>query len=99
MPRLRVERSIGHDEVEEMTCAELVELVTDYLESVLEPAEVARIHEHLSECDTCEIYLSQVRAAIRITSSPPSEEMTSEAEEGFLRIYQRWLTERADHDS
>jgi predicted anti-sigma-YlaC factor YlaD len=85
--------------VEEVKCAELVELVTDYLESVLEPAEVARIHKHLSGCDSCESYLSQVRVAIRVTSSLPSEEMTREAEGDILRIHQRWLVERADHDS
>lgn len=86
-------------EWEELRCADLVELITDYLESALAPTEVARIHKHLSICDSCESYLSQVRVAIRVTSSLPSEEMAREAEGDILRIHQRWLAERVDHDS
>jgi RNA polymerase sigma-70 factor (ECF subfamily) len=93
MPELRVGRG-GANEVAPITCAELVEKVTDYLEEVLAPAEVARIHEHLSVCDSCETYLTQVRSAIRVTCSTPSEEMTHEAEEKISRIYQRWLAEK-----
>lgn len=99
MPKLRIGGASAMTGAEEVKCEELVELVTDYLESVLEPAEVARIHKHLTVCDSCESYLSQVCVAIRVTSSLPSEEMTREAEEDILRIHQRWLAEGADHGS
>jgi RNA polymerase sigma-70 factor, ECF subfamily len=92
MPIPGVGRSIDYSEVAPITCAELVEKVTDYLEDVLEPAEVIRIHEHLSVCDTCENYIAQVRSAIRVTCSVPEEEVTHETEGGVSRIYQRWLT-------
>jgi hypothetical protein len=85
-------------DVEEITCAELVERVTDYLEDVLKPADIARIHAHLPSCDSCKNYLSQVRVAIRITSCLPNEEMTRKADAEILNIYRKLLAERGSRD-
>jgi anti-sigma factor RsiW len=49
----------------ELSCRELVELVTDYLEGVLTAAERMRFEAHLSECDGCEAYLEQMLLTIR----------------------------------
>ena len=38
-----------------MTCAELVELVTAFLEGALDPDTERRFIEHLAVCDGCEI--------------------------------------------
>ena len=43
-----------------MPCRELVELVTDYLEDRLSPADRARFEAHLAECEYCETYLDQM---------------------------------------
>jgi anti-sigma factor RsiW len=53
--------------VEDLACRELVELVTDYLEGALAPAERARFEAHLADCPGCERYLEQLRATIAIT--------------------------------
>jgi anti-sigma factor RsiW len=53
--------------VEELTCQELVELVTDYLEGALPPGQRARFDAHLAECPGCQIYLEQMRATIALT--------------------------------
>jgi len=47
-----------------MTCRDLVELVTDYLEGVLGPADRARFEAHLDGCEGCRAYLGQMRATI-----------------------------------
>ena len=52
-----------------MTCQELVELVTDYLEGALPREEVARFEEHLAVCPGCETYLDQVRSTIAVTGA------------------------------
>jgi anti-sigma factor RsiW len=49
-----------------MTCQELVELVTDYLEGALTREDVARFEAHLSVCPGCETYLAQVKATIAL---------------------------------
>ena len=50
-----------------MTCQELVELVTDYLEGVLPREDVARFEEHVAACPGCATYLEQVEATIALT--------------------------------
>jgi anti-sigma factor RsiW len=52
-----------------ITCAELVELTTDYLESALPPAERCRVDRHLAACDGCSTYFNQLRTTIRLTST------------------------------
>jgi anti-sigma factor RsiW len=51
----------------DLSCQELVELVTDYLEGALEPEDVARFEAHLAACPGCETYLEQMRTTIAVT--------------------------------
>ena len=48
----------------EMSCKELVELVTDYFEGTLPPAERERFEAHLGTCSGCTNYLQQMRQTI-----------------------------------
>jgi anti-sigma factor RsiW len=48
-----------------MPCRELVELVTDYLEGRLSPADRARFEANIDDCEYCETYLEQIRETIR----------------------------------
>jgi anti-sigma factor RsiW len=49
-----------------MTCQELVELVTDYLEDALSREDVARFEAHVAACPGCDAYLAQVEATIAL---------------------------------
>jgi anti-sigma factor RsiW len=49
---------------EELTCQELVGLVTDYLEEALTPEERGRFEAHLPRCPHCRLYLEQMRQTI-----------------------------------
>ena len=49
-----------------MTCKELVELVTDYLEGVLGRGERRRFEAHLAACEGCAAYFEQIRRTIRL---------------------------------
>jgi anti-sigma factor RsiW len=75
---------------EALSCQELTELVTDYLEGALPIAERARFDEHLAECQTCEIYLEQIRETIRLTGTLTPDELSSEAEEALLHAFRDW---------
>ena len=50
-----------------MTCQELVELVTDYLEGALPREDVTRFEAHVAACPGCETYLAQVQTTIALT--------------------------------
>ena len=49
---------------EHITCQEVVELVTDYLEGTLGPHETALFEQHLNFCDGCDWYVDQMRTTI-----------------------------------
>ena len=51
---------------EPMTCQQLVELVTDYFEGAMVPAERDRFEAHLKVCPGCEYYLEQMRTTMRL---------------------------------
>ena len=50
--------------VEPISCQEVVELVTDYLEGAMSPEDVARFDHHLSLCEGCVFYVDQIRMTI-----------------------------------
>lgn len=47
-----------------ISCQELVELVTAYLEGALDPPTRMRIESHLRRCDGCATYLEELRSTI-----------------------------------
>jgi predicted anti-sigma-YlaC factor YlaD len=53
-----------------MTCEALVELVTDHLESALDPQTEQRLRDHLALCDGCERYLDQIRHTVDMLRTP-----------------------------
>jgi anti-sigma factor RsiW len=76
-----------------MPCRELVELVTDYLENRLTPAERARFEEHLADCDPCRAYLDQFRETIRMLGRLPEEALSAEARDALLSAFRGWSRE------
>jgi anti-sigma factor RsiW len=50
----------------DLSCQELVELVTDYLEGALPREDRARFEAHVAACSGCETYVSQMRAMIAL---------------------------------
>jgi predicted anti-sigma-YlaC factor YlaD len=50
--------------VDEVTCRQFVELVTEYFEGALEPRTLSQVEEHLAMCDWCDTYLEQMQATI-----------------------------------
>jgi predicted anti-sigma-YlaC factor YlaD len=47
-----------------MTCEQLVELVTDYLEGALSDEERERFEEHIELCPMCRVHLDRMRGLI-----------------------------------
>jgi anti-sigma factor RsiW len=50
----------------ELSCRELVELVTDYLEDRLPAGERARFEAHLADCEGCVNHLGQIEVTLRV---------------------------------
>jgi predicted anti-sigma-YlaC factor YlaD len=78
----------------EITCRELVELVTEYLEGAMEPSERARLDEHLSGCRSCRHYLKQMRGTIKTVGQLREESVTPEAQDALLDVFRAWKQNR-----
>ena len=50
----------------DLTCRELVELVTDYLDGALPDAERARFEAHAAACEGCDRYVEQIRITVAL---------------------------------
>ncbi len=75
---------------DEMTCKELVELVTDYLEDAL-PEEVrVRMESHLSGCEGCRTYLEQMRQTIQLTGELREDHLSSQQRDDLLKLFHDW---------
>ena len=73
-----------------MSCRELVELVTAYLENALSRSDRMRFEAHISGCDACTSYLEQMRTTIRLTGTLRVDDLSREAEEALLRAFREW---------
>ena len=76
--------------VESLSCQELVELVTDYLEGVLAPADLRRFEQHIDGCGNCTTYLAQMRETIRITGTLTPDDLSPDAERELLALFSAW---------
>jgi len=74
----------------EMTCKELVELVTEYLEGTLAEDLRTRLEQHLAGCDGCTNYLEQMRQTIRLTGKVREENLTPTQREDLLCLFRDW---------
>jgi anti-sigma factor RsiW len=81
-------------DVYELTCQELVELVTDYIEGVLSAQDKTRFEHHLSECPGCNAYLSQMRKTIQVIGRLTEEHIEEQAKEQLLAVFQDWKRNR-----
>lgn len=75
----------------ELTCQEIVELVSEYLEGTMPPEEHVRFERHLSYCPGCVTYVEQIRKTIRATGLVPGEEaLPAELRQGLLAQFKDW---------
>jgi len=73
-----------------LTCAEFVELVTNYLEDALPPTERKRFESHLSGCTGCTNYLDQIRQTIRLSGYLSEQNLAPDARDEFLALFRDW---------
>ncbi len=74
----------------ELTCQEMVELVTEYLEGTLPDSERSRFEAHLRGCDGCTAYLEQMRMTIQMVGRLSQDSIPRDAQEVLLRAFRRW---------
>jgi predicted anti-sigma-YlaC factor YlaD len=76
--------------VREITCKELVEIVTDYLEGRMAPNRRVLFEEHVAFCSWCQTYLDQMRETIRLTGALREEDISPDTKETLLDAFRNW---------
>jgi anti-sigma factor RsiW len=70
-----------------ISCQEVVEVVTDYLEGRMSPEDVAIFEAHVELCDGCKWYVEQMRITIatvgRIDEADVPDEMRATLMDAF----------------
>jgi anti-sigma factor RsiW len=79
-----------NEQTEQLSCQELVELVTDYLEGGLPEEARLRFEDHIGRCGACKIYLEQIRQTISLLGHLPEEALSPDAERELLEAFRGW---------
>jgi anti-sigma factor RsiW len=75
---------------DDLTCRELVRLVTDYLEGTLPEHDRRRFDTHLTGCDGCTAYLAQMQDTITLTRVLTRDSLDPEARDTLLAAFRTW---------
>jgi anti-sigma factor RsiW len=77
-------------DADELTCQQLVEIVTEYLEGTLPASDRERFEAHIHDCKGCARYLQQMRTTIRLTGSLTEDGIEPEARDRLLQTFRHW---------
>jgi len=73
-----------------MRCDQFVELVTAYLEGVLDRATEQQFVEHLALCEGCDRYLEQFRTTIEALGHLPTQSLAPDARDRLLAAFRHF---------
>jgi anti-sigma factor RsiW len=73
-----------------ISCSQLVELVTDYLEDALPSEQRSLFEEHLNLCEGCVVYVDQLERTVALTGRLREEDVPAEAKARLLAIFSEW---------
>ena len=73
-----------------LTCQQVVELVTAYLEDALLPDTRKQLEEHVAACSGCTNYVEQVRLTIVMLHQLAQEPDFAETKPELLRRFRKW---------
>lgn len=75
---------------QEITCHELVELVTEYLDGAMPAPDRARLDAHLADCLPCRRYLDQMQRTIQTVGELREDAVSPDAQQELLQVFRAW---------
>jgi anti-sigma factor RsiW len=76
--------------LDDLSCRELVEMVTDHLEGQLDARQQERFLAHLATCPHCVRYVEQLRTTVRLTGELVDEPVAPETLEALRIAFRDW---------
>ena len=77
-----------------LSCQQVVELVTEYLDGVMEPRRRARFEAHLAGCHGCSNYLEQFRTTVSVVGRLEIGDVPEPVMSELLTAFRRWADDR-----
>jgi anti-sigma factor RsiW len=74
---------------EELACRQVVELLTEYLEQSMPPAERVVLEQHLVTCGPCTTYLDQLRTTIALAGGLRREDVPEPVMDRLVRLFEQ----------
>jgi anti-sigma factor RsiW len=81
----------------ELTCQELVELITGYIEETLPSDEHDHFERHLALCPGCRDYLAQMHATLRLLGALSAEALPEATRHGLLAAFRGLRNSTGSH--
>jgi hypothetical protein len=78
------------ESAEHITCQEVVELVTDYLEGALAADDASLFEQHLNFCDGCVWYVDQLRTTIATLGRIEEEDLPADTRNRLMTAFRDW---------
>lgn len=77
---------------DDLTCQELVDLLTAYLDDALDPQSRRAVDGHLADCPGCQRALSHLRLSARAVRATEVEALDPAVRENLLMAFRRRFT-------
>jgi anti-sigma factor RsiW len=87
------------DATDHISCSELVELVTEYLEDALSDDERTRVELHLVSCRGCDAYFAQMRQTVEAVAVTRDDAPDPAAMDTLLAAFRGWRARREEEDA
>jgi hypothetical protein len=88
------ERILDDFRPDELTCRQLAELVSDYIEGLVAPSLRTRIVGHLADCKDCTSYVDQMRVTVAVTGELPAGDVAPPVRDALLELFRGWAGRR-----
>ena len=77
-----------------LTCRQVVELVTEYLDGAMDPRRRARFEAHLAGCHGCTRYLEQFRTTVAVVGRLTPADVPAPVMSELLATFRHWADDR-----
>ena len=78
------------ESADHLSCQEVVELVTDYLDGALATEHAALFEQHLNFCEGCVWYVDQLKATVEVVGEIREEHIEPEAKDRLMSAFRDW---------
>jgi predicted anti-sigma-YlaC factor YlaD len=76
-----------------LSCKDVVDLVTEYLEGAMRPERRLAFEEHVAICPPCRNYFDQLRRTIALGSQIHEDDVPPDVRDALVEVFRDWRTE------